>query len=208
MANSKKLIEMYEEYLRENLSRGSREEIIDQFISTVIGFMDFNNPEVYAQVVKILLRYEQGKMKKGAQPLQGDEEAELESDSGEELDFTGMYKPSSFNDLADHINVLSVSHANILEIEDVLNLASVVKSVRPYMFDIEAPWVGVINEVLCLSWTNTQGQEAVISFVEGMITLEFSHKDDYYEIMLDEEDKVEQEQLMRLIVEAHDVLQY
>ncbi len=213
MANDpKKLIKMYEEYLRENLAHGTKEEIIDQFVSTVLGFMDFNNPEVYNQVVKILLRYELKKGKSGkseeAQLPQGDEEAELDSNSGEELDFSSMYKPKDFHDLADHINLLSTSHANIIEIEDMLNLASVVKSLRPYMFDNEVPWVGVINDVLCLSWAKSAGEEALVSFVEGIIILEFSHKDEHYELLLDEEDRLEESSLMKLITEAYETVAY
>lgn len=202
--NSKKLAKMYEEYLRESMESSNKKEVVDKFVSTVMSMIDFTNPEVAAHITKVLLKYEQYK---SARHTQGDEHDEPAS-SGDELDFSSMYKPKDFNDLADHLNAISVSHANELEIEDVLNAATIIKSVRPYMFETEVPWVGMVDGILCLSWADKVGKELMLAFVHGIIQLESMGEEEARQIELNEEGKVEKEDILQILVRVNDVLVY
>lgn len=210
MSNDPKdLAKLYEEYIRANLEKMSKSDVIDQFVSTVITSMDFNSPEVKAQVVKVLLKYELKKKERGiveeAQLQQGDAEDAPESDSGEELDFSSMYKPSSFDDLLDHLTLLRTSHADIVEIEDMLNLVSVIKSLKPYMFDTEVPWIGLIDETLCIVWARDLKRNVIIAFLDGMMQLELTHKEEYSELLLDDEGLLEEYHITEVLHEVQDV---
>lgn len=210
MSNDPKdLAKLYEEYIRASLESMNKEEVISQFVSTVLTSMDFNDPAVKGQVVKVLLKYElkkkgQGKIEE-AQPQQGDAEDAPESDSGEELDFSSMYKPSTFDDLLDHLTLLRASHADIVEIEDMLNLVSVIKSLKPYMFDAEVPWIGLIDETLCIVWAKDIKSNVIIAFLDGMMQLELTHKEEYSELLLDDEGLLEEHHITEVLQEIQDV---
>lgn len=208
-SDPKDLAKLYAEYIRASLESMDKEDVINQFINTVLASMDFNDPAVKGQVVKVLLKYELKKKERGiveeAQPQQGDAEDAPESDSGEELDFSSMYKPSTFDELLDHLTLLRTSHADIVEIEDMLNLVSVIKSLKPYMFDAEVPWIGLIDETLCIVWAKDIKSNVIIAFLDGMMQLELTHKEEYSELLLDDEGLLEEHHITEVLQEVQDV---
>jgi hypothetical protein len=168
-SNVKKIQKMYEEYMRENLTKMDKHEVIQQFVEAVLGITDLNNPEVYKQIVEILLRYEQRKAKAAALEAEG-----LGEEEDEELDMSGMHLPKDFADLKHQLKLLSVNSE--LHMRDISNAIALTKQIEPYMFDMEVPRVGTINDVLCFTWGLEEAKMAVISFVDGNTLLEVTDK--------------------------------
>jgi hypothetical protein len=199
MKDSKKLEQMYEAYLRDNLSNMDREEMIETFITTVLKFMDFTQPHVKEQVVKILVRYEEKKKKEGK--TREEPEAEVK----EELDFTSMYKPSDFDDLLQHLTLISSSHSDVIDLEDIMNATSAAASLRKYMFDMEVPWVGLIDDLLCFSWGSDVTNSMLTIFNGGITQLEFTHKEEVYELEFTEEGELEEAGILRILAEGYEL---
>ena len=201
MKDSKKLEELYEAYLRDSLEHMDREEMIDTFVTTVLKFMDFDQPQVKEQVIKILMRYEARK-KSDTNRLE-----ELQDSPPDfypqELDFSTMSKPNDFDDFLQQLMLYSSSHSDVVDLEDILNATSVAKSMRKYMFDVEVPWVGIIDNMLCLAWSKDIDKAAVIVFAGGGTQIEFTHKEDTYAIEFNEEGELEEEDALRLLAETH-----
>lgn len=198
MKESKKLQKLYETYLRESLSDMDRDEMIETFVATVVKFMDFEQPAVKEQVIKILLRYENKKKAEKEEVPPPIEDAQIA-----ELDFTSMYKPTDFDDLLQHLTLLSSSHSESIDLEDVLNASSIVSSIRKYMFDMEVPWIGIMDDMLCMSWMRDVKKGMVVVFKGGVSQLEFTYKEEVWELDFTEEGMLEEEDILRILGEAH-----
>lgn len=186
-SNVKKIQKMYEEYMRENLTRMDKHEVIQQFVEAVLGITDLSNPEVYKQIVEILLRYEQRKAKAEALEAEG-----LGEEEEEELDMSGMHLPKDFQDLRHNLKLLSVN--SDLNMRDISNAIALTKQIEPYMFDMEVPRVGTINGVLCFTWGLDEARMAVISFVDGNTLLEVTDKGE--SVILEVEEGLKSDEIM------------
>lgn len=193
-----KIAAMYEEYLKESLDTMTLKEVKEEFIRIAISMTDFSDPQVYTQVLKMLVAREQ---QKRATAQQGDTEQQQES-SGE-LDFTSMTKPNDFNELVECLKDYSSSHE--INMLDVLNATTLSQAIREYMFDVEVPWVGISYEMLTLAWSRNDNRTMFIHFLDGQIQTEFTHKKDKFPIHFDDEGEVADSDVISIIKEAYQV---
>lgn len=165
-SNIKKIKTMYEEYLRDNLDAMSKEEVVEQFVQTVLGITELRDPEVYKRIVEVLLKYE--KRKKALQSP-GEGEEGLSTNSGEELDISDMVQTRNFSELQNQLKL--ISKGGEVEMQDVFTATKVVATLKKYMFDVETPRVGVIEGMLSLMWGDPTERAAILSFGEGQAIL-------------------------------------
>lgn len=193
-----KISAMYEEYLKESLDAMTPEEVKEEFIRVALSMTDFSDPQVYTQVLKILVAREQ---QKRATAQQGDTEQQPES-SGE-LDFTSMTKPNDFDELISCLKDYSSSHS--INMMDVLNATTVAQAIREYMFDIEVPWVGIAYEMLTIAWSRNDKRTMMIHFLDGQIQAEFTHKEEKFPINFDDDGEIVASDVLNIVKEAYQV---
>jgi hypothetical protein len=193
-SSRKKLAAMYEEYLREWVDRMEKEDLKEEFVKLATGVVDLNDPEVYAAVVRTLVKWEEAK-----KALNQRGEPDPEPEPSGELDFTSMSKATSFEEAAGFI---ADYNSTEIQLEDILNATTVLTSVRPYMFDIEAPWVGLLSDMLTIAWGDSDANTVLLHFLDGHIQLEYTGKEEKIVLELSDEGSLTEEDVMRIVSDA------
>lgn len=205
--NVKRIATMYEGYLRKRLMLHDKETVIEEFVQTIMSLMDFNNPQVYAEAVKTMLREEKNERISKAE---GKEKAQAEvgeplpePEPREDLDLTNMLKPNGFDDLMNKIKTLSSS--NQIALNDLFNATSIAKSLKSAMFDVEVPQVGILRGALTFMWAG-KGESAVIVFEDELIIYGYADGKKPVELKLGDNCALEAEQCMKLVREVYELL--
>jgi hypothetical protein len=200
-----KLKVLYLKYLKHNLPKMKKEEMIEILAPLMIAALDARNPS-HVETMEESLRADMVRNPdrwddEERAILQGEQEVPPTLPDGESD--RDMYASSSIDDVVAQLQLIPISEDILLE--DIMNASDVAEQMRNFLFNTEMPSVGITDDTLVLGWTNG-GKAAVLVFLEGEVYLQLPHvSKEPNELVLGMEGGVNKEGLDKIIAAVHEV---